>query len=299
MPDTNRIGVVTVTYNSADVLPEFLRCMLAQTHDDFLLFVVDNASTDDTLAIVGTLDDPRVRLIANADNRGVAAGNNQGIAAALEAGCSSVLLLNNDTSFPPDLLASLDQALHRYGVEMVCPKIVYFDEPKRIWAAGGGFQPWLGYTNVHFGEGKPDHGQYDHPRRVTYSPTCCVLIRDQVFRTVGLMDERYFVYSDDTDFMFRAMRAGIAMQYIPTPTLLHKVGYLTGGETSPFSIRYGTRNRVFFLIKHFGRLRATPWFLFLRLVWWLKFKSGRKDTTWYQRKLEAYREGLRMGTTAN
>src|SRR6266436_6146337 len=94
-----RIGVVTVTYNSADVLPDFLRCLSAQTHTDFLLFVIDNASHDGTVELLQAYNDSRLVIVANPDNRGVAEGNNQGIRRALEAGCFSVLLVNNDTEF--------------------------------------------------------------------------------------------------------------------------------------------------------------------------------------------------------
>src|ERR1700733_2803561 len=99
MASGDRIGVVTVTYNSASVLPAFLGCVMEQTHREFILFAADNSSTDDTLRMLRGCSDERLKIIANPDNRGVAAGNNQGIVAALEAGCRSVLLLNNDTEF--------------------------------------------------------------------------------------------------------------------------------------------------------------------------------------------------------
>lgn len=255
-----RIGVVTVTYNSGTVLLPFLKCVLQQTQNDFILFVVDNASSDNTLQILRDCGDERLRIIGNLDNRGVAEANNQGIRAALKAGCSSVLLLNNDTEFNTALFSILDEGLRKHDAEMICPKMMYFDEPKRIWAAGGKFQPWLGYKIVHLGADQIDVGQHNKAHPVLYVPTCCVLIKMEVFEKVGLMDERYFVYVDDVDFMYRAMKAGIKLIYTPETTLLHKVSSLTGGDGSPFALRYQVRNWAYFQRKHLPRWLALLWY---------------------------------------
>jgi GT2 family glycosyltransferase len=294
MAKQDRIGVVTVTYNSASVLPEFLRCVMEQTHQQFLLFAVDNASKDDTLRLLHECSDDRLRIIANPCNRGVAAGNNQGIVAALEAGCSSVLLLNNDTEFDAALFTQLDAQLDQKQAEMVCPKIMYYDEPERIWAAGGTFQPWIGYRSVHLGEGEVDHGQYDRARIVTYVPTCCVLIRKAVFEKVGMMDERYFVYVDDTDFMYRAMRAGVKLMYLPEAKLLHKVGRLTGGEDSPFNIRYNTRNRVYFMLQHLGTTCSLPILMLYQIYYAAGLLRGKFSLHVYGIKQRAVLEGIKV-----
>ena len=81
-----KVGVVTVTYNSSFVIDGFLRSLLQQTHADFLLYIVDNASTDTSLEQVARYPDPRIHVIANASNCGIAEGNNQGIRSALQAG---------------------------------------------------------------------------------------------------------------------------------------------------------------------------------------------------------------------
>lgn len=290
--NNGRIGVVTVTFNSGQVLPDFLRCLWAQTHTDFLLYAIDNASRDTTLDQLKQFRDERLIVIANPDNRGVAEGNNQGIRAALEAGCTSVLLLNNDTEFDATLFERLATGLETFPCDMVCPKMFFFDEPDRIWAAGGYFQPRLSYRAMHYGEGELDRGQFDQARAVTYTPTCCVLIRAELFAKIGLMDARYFVYSDDTDFMYRALKAGSKLYYLPSATLLHKVGRLTGGDSSPFNIRYSVRNRAYFKLKHCSRLSAWFWNWMYRayyLAKFLTFKSTFATMMMRQRAIsEAY-----------
>ncbi len=296
MASSNLVGVVTVTYNSASVLHEFLRCMVAQSHSEFLLFAVDNASKDDTLRILHECSDVRLHVIANPDNRGVAAGNNQGIRAALELGCSEVLLINNDTEFGTALVADLKAGLASHQVDMACPKMMYFDAPDRIWAAGGTFRFWSGPRSIHFGEGETDRGQFDQTRLVNYVPTCCVLIKAEVFKMVGLMDERYFVYWDDADFMYRAMKVGIKLLYLPKAKLLHKVGSLTGVTDidTPFAIRFGTRNSLFFMLKHFGIIPVLPWLALSQAIWCLRFSLGRKPQSWFAMKQSAFRESLSM-----
>jgi GT2 family glycosyltransferase len=288
------IGVVTVTFNSGAVLPQFLECAFRQTHRDFILFVVDNASKDDTVRILRESTDERLRVIANPDNRGVAEGNNQGIRSALEAGCNSVLLVNNDTEFDAELFSQLDEGLEKHGVGMICPKMMYFDEPERIWAAGGAFQPWLGYRVIHLGADQIDAGQCNRLRLITYVPTCCVLIERAVFEKVGLMDERYFVYMDDVDFMYRATKAGIKLLYLPEAKLLHKVGRLTGGEDLPFSHRYCTRNRVYFMLRHFGVLYSAAMFAFYQLYFAAGLLFCRFSLKSYWIKQKAVFEGIMM-----
>jgi GT2 family glycosyltransferase len=294
MADSPFIGIVTVTFNSAEVLPGFLESVSAQSFTRFLLIAVDNASKDETVSILGAWKDDRYRLITNPDNRGVAAANNQGIREVLDAGCTHALLLNNDVAFEPALFEKLLLGLEEHKAQLSSPKILYFDEPERIWMAGGTFEPLVGYRTVHTGENELDHGQYNTPKFVKYVPTCCVLIEREVFQQVGLMDERYFVYADDMDFMYRVMKAGLHLVYLPNATLLHKVGRLTGGETSPFSIRYGTRNRIFFLLKHFGLLRTLPWAAVCQVYWALQYLTRKRDAGWYKLKQDAFKEAFRM-----
>jgi GT2 family glycosyltransferase len=172
--------------------------------------------------------------------------------------------------------------------------MMYYDQPDRIWTAGGTFQPWRGYRSVHLGDGETDRGQRDSVRLVTYVPTCCVLIKKEVFEKIGLMDERYFVYWDDTDFMYRAMRAGIKLMYLPEAKLLHKVASLTGGASTPFAVRYGTRNSIYFLLKNFGIILTLPWLAGHQLVWCGKLVLGRRSRSWFAAKQSAFWEAVAM-----
>ena len=243
------IGVVTVTYNSGAVIRDFMSSLLRQSHRNFLLYIVDNSSSDDTLAVLVEYPDPRAVIIRNPTNLGVAEGNNIGIRAALDDGCTSVLLINNDTVFGPDLISGLHEGLGKYQCDMIVPKILYFEPADRIWSAGGAFSRLRGRSR-HLGFGKKDDGRFDRPREVEYSPTCCMLIRREVFERIGIMDPKYFLYFDDVDFCLRAQRAGIRLVYSPDTKLLHKVSSMIG-HRSDISVRYVTRNHVYYVLKHF------------------------------------------------
>jgi GT2 family glycosyltransferase len=254
MANPSRIGVVTVTYNSASVVPDFMESVLKQSHSEFILYVVDNASRDETLRRVSRYADTRIVTITNADNVGVAEGNNIGIRAALRDDCAFVLLLNNDTVFDADLFSGLLQGLEEGRCEMIVPKVLYFDPSNKIWSAGGAFSRWRGMS-WHFGFNQLDDGQFDQPLEVAYSPTCCMLLRNKVFERVGLMDAKYFVYFDDTDFCLRAYWGGMRLAYLPTARVYHKVSSLTGYR-SDVAIRYLIRNHVYYVMKFFPWMAA-------------------------------------------
>ncbi len=106
-----KIGVVTPAYNLAACIGETIASLLAQSHSDWAMVVVDDGSTDATTCAVGGLPDPRIRLIRQ-ENAGVAAARNRGLA-ALDAGCGAVLFLDGDDILAPDALARLAAALDR------------------------------------------------------------------------------------------------------------------------------------------------------------------------------------------
>ncbi len=300
MNSNQRIGVVTVTYNSSAVLTQFLDSVWNQTQTNFLLYIVDSASTDGTRDRVCEISDPRVRLLVRRENVGFAAGSNLGIKAALEESCTAILLLNNDTVFGPNLFQQLCDGLETHACDMTTPKVYYNDEPNKIWAAGGYFRPWFGYRTQHYGYGRPEVGQYDTVRTVQFTPFCCVLIRAEVFRKIGYLDAAYFVYVEDEDYCYRAMKAGFVMKYLPNCQLWHKVSSLTGGM-SDFTVRYCMRNRVYFLYKnlfkplaHAGTVAYFSYLWSRHLFIWIRYMTGKDSEAIYRLKLSAHNEGSHL-----
>ena len=253
-----KIGVVTVTYNSDKVLQPFLSDLFAQSFHNFNLYVIDNASEDKTLKILDDLNDNRVNQIRNHSNIGVAAANNIGIKKALEDKCSHILILNNDIEFPNTLFKDMLVSIKKENCSMITPKIMYHSDKDIIWYAGGGFKKSNGYLPYHTAFNENIKNNNYQSLYVDYASTCCLLIKKDVFETIGYMDEKYFVYFDDTDFLFRVKKEGVHKIYYDSQiTLFHKVGSLTKSLTKEFERSYRThfflkqniRNHIYFLRK--------------------------------------------------
>ena len=246
--ENGKIGIVTVLYKSETVLEDFFRTLNEQSYKNFILYVIDNKSPDNSLNKSKELAKSvwfETKFIENDDNYGVAKGNNQGIEAALKDGCDYVLLSNNDVVLKPDTIEKLYIGLVENNSDMAVPKI-YFYGTNLIWMAGGKITWYNGFIK-HFGYKKEDRGQFDRCNKTYYAPSCFMLIRREVFATIGMMDEKYFVYYDDTDFVYRARNKKLV--YIYSSILEHKESISTG-INSDFTIYYLFRNRIYFAKKH-------------------------------------------------
>lgn len=291
-----RIGVVTVLYNSETVLRDFFESIECQEYRNFVVYCVDNASTDQSADRCESRGEPFV-VIRNEANVGVASGNNIGTRAAIEAGCEFVLYLNNDVVFGSDLFGRLVTGLATHACSMTTPIMYYHDRPEVIWAAGGYFQPWLGYRCLHLGQGKTELLDPQRETEVSYTPTCCVLVRREIFAEVGLMDERYFAYFDDTDFMLRAWKRGKKLYFLPDAKLWHKVSSLAGID-SPFRRRYLARNQALYVHKNvnsFGASLISALYCAYFPIMWL---SGRITKQEAIEKVRYWLDGIRVAGQA-
>jgi len=288
---SGKIGVVTVLFNSAQVLPEFFSSIESQTYTNITVYCVDNASTDGSAALCTQRGAPYL-VIKNPDNRGVAAGNNQGIRAAIQDGCEYIMLLNNDVVFGADMFQLMLDGMQSHHADITTPKIYYHDRPNVLWCAGGSFNPLLGYRQIHYGEGTIDSAEFSKDRRVSFSPTCCVLVKRELFAYIGTMDERYFVYWDDTDWMLRAHKANIAMWYLHAPKIWHKVSSLTG-PASRFTTVYTCRNHAYYFYKHLPRLIAVVYSALYQTIYrLLSVIPNRHDDA--KLSLKSWRDGVTM-----
>lgn len=186
------------------------------------IVVVDNGSdNNETAALRGEFGDS-IHLIESATNLGFAGGSNLGIRYALERGADYVLLLNNDTTVAPDFLSALmDVAQVRRDAAALCAKTYYYDQPGVIYSTGGRVNLWTA-TARQVGQGQADHGQYDRPARRDYADGVCMLISRHALETVGLLDEAYFAYWEETDWCARAREKGLHCYYVPGAKVWHK-----------------------------------------------------------------------------
>lgn len=293
-----KTGLVTVLYKSDDVLEGFFKSIAAQAYKDYILYLVDNSPNEisDDLIQKYLLQYPvsACRHIKSNGNIGVAAGNNTGIHHALKDGCTHVLLLNNDIETEENnVIGRLVSLCDEKGESMVVPKIFYYDT-KKLWMAGGYMDNWRA-LGVHYGYGKADAPKYNVGQYISYAPTCFMIIAKEVFEKAGYMDERYFAYYDDTDFVLRATKAGFKLYYEPSVSILHKVSSSGGGDLSAFYIYYSNRNKIYFIRKNlrgFKRFFAISYTLTARLFFWLKFNKAQKKEL-----VKGLKDGFKMQVT--
>jgi GT2 family glycosyltransferase len=300
-----KVGIVTVTFNSGPVLKPFLDCILRQTHFNFVLYAIDNVSTDDSVAILKMYTDSRIKRFENTINSGVAGGNNQGIFEALKENCDYIWLLNNDVEFEDTYLEKLVQASETKGYSLMTSKMMYYFDKSLIWYAGSYFNKRSGNMASHIGMREKDTGQYDADKVVDYAPTCSVLLKKEVFQDIGFMDEQYFAYYDDTDFLLRIHLAGKhKMGYIGNVFFYHKIGQSSqskkGGITKfkfgDFHIKLTTRNKVYYLRKQKNVMAWVNLFYFyfrLNLRFLFSGKYHKNYKTWKLIQL-SFLDGLKM-----
>lgn len=291
------IGLITVLYNSDDVLDAFFKSLSEQSFTDYHLYMIDNSVSQSSTQLIRILTDKysikNYDHIKNENNIGVAEGNNQGIEKALQDGVEYILLLNNDIEFDQkNLLGGLYDYAIQNDEKIIIPKIFYSGTNK-IWMAGGTMLESKGY-GVHIGDGKEDEGQFNNKAYFTYAPTCFMLIHKSVFEKIGLMDEKYFVYYDDTDFVYRALKKGFKILYLPEFIIQHRVAYSTGGSESLFSIYYCNRNRMYFILKNLNFKNKIPALLLIFFSSFVKLFLYNSD----QRKnlLKGLNDGIRVNS---
>lgn len=239
-----------------------IACLRALEKTDFPAMetvVVDNGSTDDSVEQIRSLL-PAQRVVETGINLGFAGGNNVAIRMALDSGADYVWLLNNDTEPAPDALAALvakAESDNKIGaVSSVC---YYADRPEtvQIWA-GGRANLWIGYSPSTTA---PHDDSWFHWLNGT-----SLLIRVTTLRTLGLLDEGFFLYMEDVEFGIRLRKNGWKLAAAPASVVLHKVNASTGGNRRILD-RFATASGLRFLRLHSpAPWLAIPAFLAIRIA---------------------------------
>ncbi|MCX5753933.1 MAG: glycosyltransferase family 2 protein [Candidatus Krumholzibacteria bacterium] len=248
------VYAIVLNWNGRGVIGPCLASLMRISDPSLEIIVVDNASSDDSAEIVRR-DAPEAELIVNDRNLLFAEGNNVGIRRAIERGGSLFLLLNNDTEVDPAFVARMLEALERDpAAGIVGPKIVYDDDPKRIWYGGGGFFPFV-WIPKHENIRKIDGSFPERGGETLWVSGCAMLVKREVLDAVGLLDPSYRIYCEDVDFCLRARRAGWKCLYEPRALVRHKVSFSSGGGMTPFKLE----NRIASTFRLYRRFKPLWW----------------------------------------
>lgn len=261
------VAIVLVNYNCYNDTLECVESLLKISYSNYTIFLVDNASTEENKISDNVFLKEHTRLIESDVNLGFSGGNNIAIKKALDEKFDYILLLNNDTTVEPCFLSALVSAAENdRQIGIVTGKIYYYYQRDTIWSAGGTYNKATGFTVQFSGA---DSEEFNTEKEITFATGCLMLIPSRVMAQVGLLDETYFLYSEDTDYCQRVLLAGYKMLYTPKSVIYHKVSASTGNR-SPMQQRYMMRNNLY-MIKKYGtkRFRAyvkTTWQMFKHIV---------------------------------
>jgi len=265
-----------------------LRC-LEMLGEDIPRLVVDNGSAPESREILRKAI-RGVPMIELPQNLGYAGGNNVGIRWALENHFDWILLINEDAILTgSDLLHLISIAETDPLAGFAGPLILHADSDHLIQSAGGQLNRF--WHPSHRGQNQVNQGQYVHPEEVDWLSGCALLARSQMIRSIGYLDESFFLYEEELDWCIRARQAGWKCLFVPEIQARH-AGVRPDYEPPPYITYYMVRNHFRLLAKH--RAGFLPWAYALiqslrtLIVWSVrpKWRSKRlhRDALWLAMK---------------
>lgn len=263
------LSIILVSWNTAGLLAKCLASIYTHSPGSQVeIIVVDNASTDDSAAMVRT-QFPDVRLIANDDNIGFAPANNQAIR---QSSGDYILLLNPDTEIKPGALETLLEFMEDHPhVGAVGPHTFNPDGTLQTSCYPLPTLTREVWRLFHLDTIRP-YGSYrmadwslDQAHPVETLLGACLLIRREVLDQVGLLDEQYFIYSEEIDLCYRIQQAGWSLYWVPQAQIIHYGGQSTQQVAAEMFIHlYQSKLRYF--RKHHGWLAAQVYKLILLIA---------------------------------
>ncbi|MDA3840722.1 MAG: glycosyltransferase family 2 protein [Patescibacteria group bacterium] len=265
-----KISVIIPNWNGKNFLGDCLDSLRKVNFDNFDTIIVDNGSLDGSLDLISN-NYPEVILVKNSENLGFSAACNQGIKYAFDNGAEAALLLNNDTVVDPDFITKMVEALEDDKVGIVGSKIYYYDEPKKIWFAGGRYI-WWRVSGQHKLWMRDENKVLIGEEEADFITGCSMLIRKEVLEDIGYLFEPYFLTVEDLDFSILAKKAGWKIKVALDSMIWHKVSFSRDGEFSFSNGYYGTRNRLYFAFKRINNYIGGFFLLFIvvpiRIIQW-------------------------------
>ncbi len=288
------IAIVVLNWRNAAGTVTCLDSLKKVTTPGVVTIVVDNGSGDDSVSVIRR-QHPDLTLLETGANLGYAGGNNVGIRYALEHGAEFAGVLNNDAIVDPDFIQPLLIANQQSaGAAITTPMMCETERPDVIWALGADID-WKTAESrrLHAGEARAAWQDRD-PQRVDFAVGTALLASRQVWECVGLIDESFFLYYEETDWCVRARRLGVSILATPASCIWHEAG-ASGGRTSPQITYYMTRNALWFLKRNLaGRQQILSLGrMVLRAHWYVLGDMRRDQTARAQARLRGVYDFLR------
>jgi len=246
-----------VNWNTCEILRNCLVSIFASTKDvEFEVIVIDNASSDGSVDMVKS-EFPQVEIIANTENRGFAAANNQGITIARGR---YVLLLNNDTVVLDGVIdntVAFADSYPKAGItgcrvlnkdKTLQPSCFMFPSALNMFLSTT-YLYKLFPKSKFFGRSHMTWWDRNDIKEVDVVTGCFMLVRREVIEQVGLLDERFFMYAEETDWCYRIKQTGWQIMFTPNAEIIHLHG-VSSKQVKPKMVVQWRRSMLLFFKKH-------------------------------------------------
>lgn len=244
-----KIGVYICNYNGCKYVLDNIASLKKQTFVDFDIYVVDNASTDDSIRSISTAY-PDVNIIRMMENKGGSGGFEAGIQDSISKGYTYTALLDNDIKLAPDVFEIMYNYLEEHrDTAIVGGKVFVMDRPELVQDFGckldfEQFREIPQYIHVPDGSvNMPEVNECD------YIPTCAVLIRTDLMVKYGSMPVENFIYYDDVELSYRMVSAGYKVAALGKAKVWHKGGFNKARNNTRIKY-YFQRNSLKFFSKY-------------------------------------------------
>lgn len=262
---TPRVVIVALNYNQYALTRDMLESLRKNRFENTQVILVDNHSSDGSAAKLRQ-EFPEAEIHEPGKNLGCAGGRNYGAKVALEKDADYVFFVDNDMFVAEDCIPRMVKHMERNpNIGIIGPRVMCHPETEEIWALGTTID-WdtCEYVSV---QAYPAEIPADGLIESAWIPGGASMIRASVFCDVGLIDERFFIYFEDTDFSFRIRNRGMRVAIDPEAVLWHRQRSSIGADT-PQSAYYFTRNRILFFMTYSPRPLVSWWFFTSRALLW-------------------------------
>lgn len=260
------VAVVILNWNGRQLLEQFLPSVVRYSSTQATIYVVDNASTDDSVAYIKE-NYPSIEIIQNRSNGGYAKGYND----ALKTNSEHIfVLLNSDVEVTRNWLTPIISEFKKDKTLVAAqPKILDYNNRAYFEYAGaaGGFIDKLGYPYCRgriFNTVEEDIGQYNDTKKIFWATGACLFVKSKAFWKVGGFDEDLFTHQEEIDLCWRLQAQGGNVNYIGSATVYH-VGGATLASANPEKTFYNFRNTLLVILKNV-KSNGVWWLLFVRLM---------------------------------
>jgi GT2 family glycosyltransferase len=266
------LGIITVWYHGEENIDRFATNRRNLPSANFLHVHIINALNEDALLKLKK-ELPDSTFIVLDTNVGVAAAWNAGIQFLTESGVKYIGIWNPDVVWVGDSLSELIRTLESdHSIGAACPVLLFSDEPEIIQMFGGSVDLCRGRAK-HDYRLQPWSKELPAIRDAGYLDGGTMVFRSAVFAKVGLLDEEFFLYGEDTDLSIRIQGVGLRTVAVRDATVLHYHRENRDHKLPPYQIFYATRNLYYLVRKHGGRM-CLLW-MTLRSLWEMPLRLAR------------------------